>query len=103
MRAELRYRAPEDDPFFAIVGRDRAQLMLKVVTAEVGPMPNPARHEWAPWDAFVHVDDPDGFHAEVAARGVAPHEALTTRDDGLRGFAMKDPDGYVLFLGRSVG
>jgi hypothetical protein len=38
--------------------------------------------------------------AEFAARHVALVEPLEDTDDGLRGFALKDADGYVLFFGR---
>ena len=33
-------------------------------------------------------------------RAVAFYAALAERDDGLRGFEVIDPDGYVIFLGR---
>jgi len=91
---------PEDAPFFAIVGRDQAQILLKHVGKDVPPLPNPARHEWARWDAFVHADDPDALAAELATRDVAFCEPLADHDDGLRGFAVADADGYVLFFGR---
>jgi len=96
---ELRVLEPADTPFFAIVGRDSAQLLLKHVSEAVGPQPNPTRHEWAPWDAFVFVSDPDGLHDELSSRGVALRTPITDRDDGLRGFEVEDRDGYVLFFG----
>ena len=90
---ELRHSAPEEEPFFAIVGRDQAQILLKAISDEVEPQPNHARHEWAPWDAFVFVDDPDSLAIEFDA-------TVTDREDGLRGFEARDPDGYALFFGR---
>ncbi|MEO0993776.1 MAG: VOC family protein [Pseudomonadota bacterium] len=97
---ELRYGATEGDPFFAILGRGAAQIMLKCIGAEVLPQPNPSRHAWAPWDIFIYCDDPDALAREIGARPGAPTLALTDREDGLRGFEMADPDGYVLFFGR---
>lgn len=99
---ELRFAEPPDAPFFAIVGRDAAQLFLKFVSESVRPQPNCTRHEWAPWDAFVFVADPDGLAAELATRGAPFHRALHDRDDGLRGFEVADADGYVLFFGRPM-
>lgn len=97
---ELRFAVPPDAPFFAIVGRDAAQLFLKAVDESVHPLPNASRHAWAPWDAFISVGDPDALAAELAARGTEFHQPLTNRDDGLRGFEVRDADGYVLFFGR---
>jgi len=97
---ELRTAIPQGDPFFAIVGRDSVQILLKSVSDTVEPQPNPTRHEWAPWDAFVFVDDPDALAAELESGGETLHVALGDRDDGLRGFEVRDSDGYVLFFGR---
>jgi catechol 2,3-dioxygenase-like lactoylglutathione lyase family enzyme len=97
---ELRFAEPQDEPFFAIVGRDAAQLFLKCVSDSVGPQPNCTRHEWAPWDAFVFVAEPDALAAELTARGTPFHRELREREDGVRGFEIADADGYVLFFGR---
>ena len=100
---EPRVVAPEQEPFFAIVGRDSVQVYLKNVSDgshTIEPQPNHTRHEWAPWDAFVFVADPDGLAKEFASRGVRFDQAIYDRDDGLRGFAIRDADGYVLFFGR---
>jgi len=95
---DLIHLAPAADPFFAIVCRDGAMLMLKAVRAE--PLPNSARDEWARWDAYVSVPDPEALAAEFASRDVAFSAPLQDTHDGLRGFELKDPDGYVLFFGR---
>jgi catechol 2,3-dioxygenase-like lactoylglutathione lyase family enzyme len=96
---ETRFRAPEEDAFFAIVGRDGAQIFVKS-DKDVGPLPNCQRHPWMAWDAFVYVQDPDTLAAEFAVQGVAFHKSLEDTHDGLRGFEVCDPDGYVLFFGR---
>jgi catechol 2,3-dioxygenase-like lactoylglutathione lyase family enzyme len=94
----LLVQEPEDDPFFAIVYRDSAMLFLKAVG--VDPLPNSKRHPWARWDAYVSVPDPDALAEEFLSRGVVFSEPLKDTDDGLRGFELKDVDGYVLFFGR---
>jgi len=89
-----------DDIFFGIVRRGGAQILLKAVGVE--PQPNPTRdiqQGIARWDAYVDVPDPDALAAEFAARDVEFVEPLVDTDDGLRGFAIKDADGYVLFFG----
>jgi catechol 2,3-dioxygenase-like lactoylglutathione lyase family enzyme len=92
------YQEPEDDAFFAIVNRGGAMLMVKSVDAN--PAPNPMRDPAARWDAYISVPDPDALAAEFTSRGVVFSVALKDTTDGLRGFELKDSDGYVLFFGR---
>jgi catechol 2,3-dioxygenase-like lactoylglutathione lyase family enzyme len=99
---EVQFTAPGDDPFFAIIQRDGARIFLKAILPAVQPTPNPTRHPWARWDAFIHTPAPEALAAELTSRGTPFHEALRDTDDGLRGFEIKDADGYVLFFGRPV-
>ncbi len=100
---EITFQGPEpDDIFFGIVRRDRAQILLKDVG--VAPVPNYTRdikQGIARWDAFVSVMDPDALAAEFASRNVEFFEPVKDTDDGLRGFEIKDADGYLLFFGRT--
>ena len=95
---EITFQGPApDDIFFGIVCRGGAQILLKAV------VPNYTRDVKkgiARWDAFVDVPDPDALAAEFASRHVEFSEPLKDTDDGLRGFELKDADGYVLFFGR---
>ena len=99
---EITFQGPApDDIFFGIVERGAAMIMLKNVG--VDPLPNYMRDvgKGAPrWDAYLHVPDPDALAAEFSARGVEFSQPLKDDDDGLRGFEVKDADGYVLFCGR---
>ena len=93
---------PEEDPFFGIVSRDNVRILLKEITPGTLPVPNHTRHEWARWDAFILVSDPDVLFAEFQSRGLAFHEPLADTDDGLRAFELKDYDGYVLCFGKPL-
>ena len=95
---ETTFHDPEN-PFFGIIVRDGAQLFLKS-DASVPPLPNPVRHPWMAWDAFVYAPDPDALADEFTARGADFRSPLKDTNDGLRGFEVADPDGYVLFFGR---
>ncbi|HMG35631.1 MAG TPA: VOC family protein [Blastocatellia bacterium] len=95
---DITFKGPDDDPFFGIVRRGGAMVMLKDVGVE--PLPNYKRQPQARWDAYVYVPDPDGLAAEFSSRNVEFSEPLKDTDDGLRGFELKDADGYVLFFGR---
>jgi catechol 2,3-dioxygenase-like lactoylglutathione lyase family enzyme len=99
---EITYQGPEpDDLFFGIVRRGGAQILFKAVG--VAPVPNYTRdikQGIARWDAYVEVPDPDALAAEFASRNVEFFVPLQDTEDGLRGFELKDADGYVLFFGR---
>lgn len=89
------------DIFFGIVQRDGAMIMFKDVGIE--PTPNSTRdvgQGLARWDAYVHVPDPDALAAEFRSRNVEFAEPLQDTHDGLRGFELRDADGYILFFGR---
>ena len=99
---DITFQGPsEDDIFFGIVQRGAAMIMLKDVG--VDPVPNHTRDAnkgIARWDAYLHVPDPDALAAEFSSRSVQLFEPLKNDEDGLRGFAITDADGYMLFFGR---
>jgi catechol 2,3-dioxygenase-like lactoylglutathione lyase family enzyme len=95
---EITFQEPADDPFFGIVSRGGAMIMLKAVG--VDPLPNYRREPAARWDAYLYVPDPDALASEFASRNIAFSEPLKDTHDGLRGFELKDSDGYILFFGR---
>jgi catechol 2,3-dioxygenase-like lactoylglutathione lyase family enzyme len=95
---EVTFTGPADDPFFGIVRRERAMLMLKNVG--VDPLPNSHRDPSARWDAYVYAPNPDALAAEFNSRHVEFSNPLKDTHDGLRGFEVTDSDGYVLFFGR---
>jgi catechol 2,3-dioxygenase-like lactoylglutathione lyase family enzyme len=99
---EITFQGPEpDDIFFGIVQRGRAMIMFKDVG--VDPVPNYTRdikQGIARWDAYLHVPDPDALATEFSSRNVELSRPLMDDSDGLRGFELKDADGYVLFFGR---
>jgi catechol 2,3-dioxygenase-like lactoylglutathione lyase family enzyme len=96
---EVRFEEPSQKPFFAILGREGAQLFVKSGAA-TAPLPNPKRDPSMRWDAFVYTSDPDALAAEFSGRGAGFSVPLQNTHDGLRGFEISDPDGYVLFFGR---
>ena len=105
---EVTFRGPTpEDEFFGIVRRDEAMIMFKALGAiydgkevSVEPVPNYGRRPAFSWDAYLEVPDPDALAAEFVSRGVTLSVPLTDRgDDGVRGFVIKDIDGYGLFFG----
>ena len=98
---EVTFQSDPDDLFFGIVKRGGAMIFLKDVGVE--PVPNYTRdikQGTARWDAYIYVPDPDALAAEFASRDVEFFLPLADTEDGLRGFELKDADGYILFFGR---
>jgi catechol 2,3-dioxygenase-like lactoylglutathione lyase family enzyme len=96
---EVTFQQPDRNPFFAILGRDGAQIFVKSAK-DTPPLPNPKRHPSMRWDAYIYAPDPDALAAEFADHGAAFSVPLKDTHDALRGFEISDPDGYVLFFGR---
>ena len=100
---DITFQGPEpDDIFFGIVQRGGATIILKDIGVE--PVPNYTRDikkGIARWDAFLHVPDPEALAAEFSSRNVEFFLPLSEGDDGLRGFEVKDADGYLLFFGHA--
>ncbi len=100
---DIAFQGPSDDDiFFGIVQRGGATIIMKHIGVE--PVPNYTRdikQGIARWDAFLHVPDPDALAAEFSSRNVEFFLPLKEdyADDGLRGFEVKDADGYLLFFG----
>jgi len=101
------FRGPSpDDEFFGIVRRDGAMIMFKALgvsvegkEVRVDPVPNYGREPAHAWDAYLEVPDPDALAAEFTSRGMILSVPLGLTDDGLRGFELRDLDGYGLFFG----
>ncbi|MDR6805518.1 catechol 2,3-dioxygenase-like lactoylglutathione lyase family enzyme [Dyadobacter sp. BE34] len=99
---EITFQGPsEDDIFFGIVERGAAMIMFKAVG--VDPIPNHTRdikQGIMRWDAYLYVPNPDALAAEFASRNVEFFLPICNNDDNLRGFEVKDADGYLLYFGR---
>ena len=57
---EMRFQQPDRNPFFAIVGRDGAQLFVKSDKG-TSPLPNSKRNPAMRWDAFIYAPEPDAL------------------------------------------
>ena len=99
---EITFEGPEpDDIFFGMVERGRAMFMFKDVDVE--PVPNHTRdvgHGIASWDAYIHVPDPDALYDEFVSRDVDFRVPLCDNSDNLRGFEVRDINGYIIYFGR---
>ena len=52
--------------------------------------------------AYLHVDDVDAFHAEIAGRGAIVLHAPVDRPWGMREMAVATPDGHRMMIGQPL-
>ena len=99
---EITFQGPDpDDIFFGIVRRARAMIMLKDVG--VDPLPNYTRDVKkgiARWDAYLLRSRSGRVGGRIRVAQCRVFRTTQRHHDGLRGFELKDADGYVLFFGR---
>jgi len=99
---EVTFQGPEpNDIFFGIVQRGSAMFMFKDI--DVDPVPNYTRdigHGIASWDSYVYVADPDSLFEEFQSRKDEFKMLLCNDSDNLRGFEVRDVNGYIIYFGR---
>ena len=66
------------------VYRNSVRILLKEITPDTFPVPNHTQREWARWNAFISVSDPNALFAEFQSCGLAWHETFVDSEDGLR-------------------
>ena len=93
-----------DPPEFAILRRDGCELVVKRGDTPTGVRNRQqVRGDWF-YDAMVTAaapEDVDDFYRAMVAAGAPAPEAPHT-EDGMRVFALTDPDGYRLFVHAAV-
>ncbi|MFN0084047.1 MAG: VOC family protein [Blastocatellia bacterium] len=52
---------------------------------------------------YLLVDDIDGYHGEVAARGVEICSPIADKPWGLREFGVRSPEGHRMTIGEWIG
>lgn len=86
---------------FAVVSRDKLSIMFRRVPNPHAISPN--EQQGGTWDAFFWVRDAEALHDELRAHGATIIYAPTNQSYGVREFAVRDGDGYVLGFGQVVG
>jgi uncharacterized glyoxalase superfamily protein PhnB len=95
---ECEYAAGEP-PVFAVYSRSDVPIMFRRV--EQPALISPNERQGGTWDVFFWVDDVDGLHVELAGRGAAVVYPPTVQPYGMKEFAVRDPNGYVLGFGQT--
>jgi catechol 2,3-dioxygenase-like lactoylglutathione lyase family enzyme len=91
--------AAGDPPIFAVYSRSGAPIMFRQVDQPGLICPN--ERQGGTWDVFFWVDDVMKLHAELAGAGATVVYAPVVQPYGMKEFAVRDPNGYVLGFGQT--
>ena len=90
-----------EPPSFAMPARDGFIFMLK--EADDGHAITTNRDQTGYWDAYVWINDADALFTEMKANGAIIEYEPTIRDEyGMKEFAVRDIDGYVIAFGQDT-
>lgn len=90
--------AAGDPPEFAVWSRNGSPLMFRRV--QDATLISPNERQGGTWDVFFWVNDVDALHDELAGKGAAIVYAPVVQPYGMKEFAVRDPNGYVLGFGQ---
>jgi catechol 2,3-dioxygenase-like lactoylglutathione lyase family enzyme len=91
--------AAGDPPIFAVYSRSGAPIMFRHVDQPALICPN--ERQGGTWDVFFWVDDVMKLHAELAGAGATVVYPPVVQPYGMKEFAVRDPNGYVLGFGQT--
>jgi uncharacterized glyoxalase superfamily protein PhnB len=92
--------AAGDPPEFAIHSRGGSAIMFRRVTDPDRICPN--EKQGGTWDVFFWVDDVDVLYRELSLVGAEMVYAPVVQPYGMKEFAVRDPNGYVLGFGQAL-
>jgi uncharacterized glyoxalase superfamily protein PhnB len=92
---------PANEPFvFAILRRDKVEIMLQRVANYVKPNLNDQR-DGGVWDAYFRISGIEELYDAVKTK-LEIKQPLHRQPYGLTEFEVKDPNGYVLVFSERV-
>lgn len=87
-----------DPPEFALCSRGGSCLMFRRVKDPSLICPN--EKQGGTWDAFFWVSDVEALFGELTLKAAIIVYPLVVQPYGMREFAVRDPNGYVLGFGQ---
>lgn len=88
-------------PSFCMVQRDQFVIMLRQTSNRAAILPNELFvHE--SWDAYFWIHDAESLFIEFHTQGAHFVYPPTVRDYGMKEFALRDLNGYVLAFGQQI-
>jgi catechol 2,3-dioxygenase-like lactoylglutathione lyase family enzyme len=91
--------AAGEPPVFAIYSRSGPAIMFRRVEDPGLICPN--ERQGGTWDVFFWVNDVERLHEELAGSGASVVYPPVVQPYGMKEFAVRDPNGYVLGFGQA--
>ena len=88
-----------DPPIFAIYSRGGTAIMFRRVEDPTLICPN--EQQGGTWDVFSWVDDVERLFGELRDKGAVVVYPPMVQPYGMKEFAVRDPNGYVLGFGQT--
>jgi uncharacterized glyoxalase superfamily protein PhnB len=92
--------AAGEPPQFAIHSRGGAAIMFRRVEEAGCICPN--EKQGGTWDVFSWVEDVDSLYRELTLMGAEVVYEPVVQPYGMKEFAVRDPNGYVLGFGQAL-
>jgi catechol 2,3-dioxygenase-like lactoylglutathione lyase family enzyme len=90
--------AAGDPPEFAVYSRSGSPIMFRRVADATLIRPNES--QGGTWDVFFWVNDIVALYDELSRKGAVAVYAPVVQPYGMKEFAVRDPNGYVLGFGQ---
>lgn len=87
-------------PEFAIYSRNGSPVMFRRVHDPSLLSPN--ERQGGAWDVFFWVSDVEALFGELTAKGATVVYEPVVQPYGMKEFAVRDPNGYVLGFGQAI-
>lgn len=87
-----------EPPEFAVYSRNGSPIMFRRVADGSRICPN--EQQGGTWDVFFWVDDVESLHNELVGKYSEVVYAPVVQPYGMKEFAVRDPNGYVLGFGQ---
>ena len=91
--------AAGDPPVFAIYSRNGSPVMFRLMEDPGLMCPN--ERQGGTWDVFFWVSDVERLHDELVGNGASVVYPPVVQPYGMKEFAVRDPNGYVLCFGQT--
>ncbi len=90
--------AAGDPPEFAVYSRNGSPIMFRRVADASLIRPNES--QGGTWDVFFWVNDVEALYEELTSQGATTVYPPMVQPYGMKEFAVRDPNGYVLGFGQ---
>jgi uncharacterized glyoxalase superfamily protein PhnB len=96
---QLGFEIISEPPGWIFVERDNCMIMLGECTDAIPPG-KLGDHSYF---GYLRVDDVDGYHKELEAKGVKVLSPIETKPWEMREFSVRSPEGHRMMIGQWVG